>query len=502
MAPKNLKPNSKLNYGLNNNDLSKKTYSKNLIGILGGAWLLTAILIFFIFAQGCKDLQSTPSSNSSSGSQSSASSGGTPPDFTVINDVTTQTTLGSTYSASITGSLNSPSGSSSNSLNSNIDSLNLNLDIDDFAILSAEANSTKTANKTITLQMSSLRRNQMKIGSKSDCSDGKWVPYSEFMSTNLPISNDVNNVSVMFMDYDLMKSICVNHLFILDDQGPEVVFRKYPTSTLFEGSSASLSLTVDDKWSKDTNVICSLLQNGSIVSEKPCFSGMNLIQIASMPVGHYEFVVEATDDLKNSSKKSMSWDVQADFKPMVQSIVINDYKKVDILFVVDNSASMKFEQQSMANRTSHFLSILKGLDWQIGITTTDPSDTKFGDGRLVPIKSSNCFSEHDEDYEKIDHSDKSLHERETLRRSEQEKEDHDRECESEEKEDSEGHDEKDYDQKSTPTQYLLTSNMDENLAQNQLSETLHRTEIGSGSEQGIRAVTRAIERFNSAEAIS
>ncbi|MCK6598726.1 MAG: hypothetical protein L6Q37_10210, partial [Bdellovibrionaceae bacterium] len=64
----------------------------------------------------------------------------------------------------------------------------------------------------------------------------------------------------------------------------------------------------------------------------------------------------------------------------------NDYRKIDILFVIDNSGSMEYEQKSMAQRTSQFLTLLHGLDFQIAITTTDPRNINLGDGRLVPIK--------------------------------------------------------------------------------------------------------------------
>ena len=46
-------------------------------------------------------------------------------------------------------------------------------------------------------------------------------------------------------------------------------------------------------------------------------------------------------------------------------------KKVDLLFVVDNSDSMRPEQQKMADRFSTFVNSLSGIDWRIAITTTD-----------------------------------------------------------------------------------------------------------------------------------
>lgn len=67
-----------------------------------------------------------------------------------------------------------------------------------------------------------------------------------------------------------------------------------------------------------------------------------------------------------------------------QSILIEASDKVDILIVDDNSGSMALEQASMASRFSSFLSKLSGLNWQLGITTTDvSSDAEKKDGRLL-----------------------------------------------------------------------------------------------------------------------
>jgi hypothetical protein len=123
---------------------------------------------------------------------------------------------------------------------------------------------------------------------------------------------------------------------------------------------------------------------------------------------------------------------------VAQDVFVDNYKKVDILFVIDNSGSMQYEQQSMAQRTAHFLSVIKGLDYQIGITTTDPWNIALGDGNLIPIKNGNG-------------------------------------------------------------RFIIDSTQDQVTAQTQLSQTLQRSETGSGSEQGIRAVYRAVEKYSANE---
>lgn len=48
-------------------------------------------------------------------------------------------------------------------------------------------------------------------------------------------------------------------------------------------------------------------------------------------------------------------------------------ENVDILFISDNSSSMEVEQEKLGRRFSSFIRGLFGVQWQIGITTTDLS---------------------------------------------------------------------------------------------------------------------------------
>lgn len=120
-------------------------------------------------------------------------------------------------------------------------------------------------------------------------------------------------------------------------------------------------------------------------------------------------------------------------KKINQSLTIYDTNKIDVLFVIDNSKSMAYEQQSMASRVRNFLDVFQGLDWQIAVTTTDPDNVALGDGRLIPLSNDQLT-------------------------------------------------------------YVLDSTVPSANAQTILGNTLQRSEFGSGTEQGIRAVYRAIER--------
>lgn len=52
--------------------------------------------------------------------------------------------------------------------------------------------------------------------------------------------------------------------------------------------------------------------------------------------------------------------------------------RVDILFVDDNSASMEIEQTNLGNRFATFTAAISGLNWQVGVTTTDCSTGPYG----------------------------------------------------------------------------------------------------------------------------
>lgn len=81
------------------------------------------------------------------------------------------------------------------------------------------------------------------------------------------------------------------------------------------------------------------------------------------------------------------------FRNYDKNITVNPATtKVDVLVVVDNSGSMSVEQSNMGMRFASFLSRLQGLDWQVGIVTTDVQTNNtaaFKDGRLLRYASLN-----------------------------------------------------------------------------------------------------------------
>lgn len=68
-------------------------------------------------------------------------------------------------------------------------------------------------------------------------------------------------------------------------------------------------------------------------------------------------------------------------------ISVKESNQADVIIVIDNSASMRFEQANMAERFSSLLDEMKRLDWRLGIITTDVSkDEPRKDGRFLEMK--------------------------------------------------------------------------------------------------------------------
>jgi hypothetical protein len=285
----------------------------------------------------------------------------------------------------------------------------------------------------VDLTFRTLAPSKIKIGKTLNCSDGQWENFVDQKHLNLLEFNTSITYSVMFQDWEGGRSTCYRKSIIHDDVGPDVVFQTYPAVSIEVGVAADISFYVRDDRSEMVSVSCSL--NGVT---KTCFYGNNKVSLPQLPVGAYTFTVTAKDDLKNTTSRSVSWIVHSLYKNVVQKVTVNNYKKVDVLFVIDNSGSMEYEQQSMAQRTSQFLTILQGLDYQIAITTTDPRNINLGDGRLIQLNGGNGKK-------------------------------------------------------------IIDASMQVSTAQNLLSQTLQRPETGSGEEQGIRSVYRAIERYGANE---
>lgn len=170
----------------------------------------------------------------------------------------------------------------------------------------------------------------------------------------------------------------VTYSWLSDIQGPAINFTKIPMQKIGITYTATVEYVVTDDFSGVELVSCGL--NSALVN---CPTTKKTI-FSNLPVGNYTYSVTAKDKIGNVSSNSVSWVVEDITKNVNQTIAVNQNNKVDVLVVIDNSGSMGPEQQNMANRFSAFIDQLSGLDWQIGIITTDvSSNAAKKDGRFL-----------------------------------------------------------------------------------------------------------------------
>lgn len=269
---------------------------------------------------------------------------------------------------------------------------------------------------------------KMKISDNDSCKCGTWEKFAQTKDWTLKQENSQNHLSVQFKDYEGRSSQCVKLSILHDSLPPAIAITLDSLNSYETGKDTKLNLSVSDPGVGTKTVNCTL---NTVATN--CSAGSSVLTFPSQQNGAYTFIVTATDNLGHSSSQSTSWNVTTPFQQVTQNHEIKSNNKVDILLVDDNSASMEYEQESMAKRMSTFMSVLAGLDWRIAITTTDPTHNVWGDGRLL-------------------------------------------------------------DMKGLGKQNYISSETDPKKAQKALEDTIQRSEIGNSSEQGIFATYRAVER--------
>lgn len=290
---------------------------------------------------------------------------------------------------------------------------------------------TVTKSAQVSLKLEFGEPSEMRISNDADCRCGTWEAYSEQKSWTLGQLNQNSSVSVQFKDYDGVVSNCARTQILHDSLPPTLTVSLDPGNSYKEKTPVRVQFQTEDTGVGLKSVLCSL--NSASV---PCGaqSGINYdVDLGQLAVGNYVFTVESSDLLDHRISREVRFEIQKAFTDVEQSVDILASNKVDILFVVDNSGSMAFEQQSMAQRMSSFMNQIIGLDYRIGITTTDPSSREWGDGRLLPLAGQS-------------------------------------------------------------NRYVVDASMPQGQAQALIGNTLQRRETGNPSEQGIYATYRAIER--------
>jgi|GEM_PF-1140766 hypothetical protein len=294
-----------------------------------------------------------------------------------------------------------------------------------------------TAVKKVSLQIAREQSRFMKISNTADCSCGEWVPYATSADIELAGAGS-QPVSIQFKDYDLQLSECTTARINVDNVAPVVVITAASANTYVAGNSTTFDFTVQDAGAGVG--ACKVKSVGAGV-DRDCNlqNGAGSVVMPAQAAGSYSLDVIASDVLGNQTTKNITWVVKPIYRGISQNYLVKAENKVDVLFVIDNSASMQYEQKSMAARMSNFMKQIDGLDYKIAVTTTDPTNSTYGDGRFVKLAG-------------------------------------------------------------LSNQYVITPAMGLQSAQKVLGDTLQRSETGSASEQGIYVTYRAIERSVSSTA--
>lgn len=169
------------------------------------------------------------------------------------------------------------------------------------------------------------------------------------------------------------------HTWSIDLTPPAINVGQSPPASLFTGAEPDLTFMVTDADSGVDTVFCGL--SGA---QQTCTASYSY-KFPKLAAGKYSYVIKATDKAGNEATKTLNWEVSDRIEAIDQ--IVYRSNKLDVLVVIDNSGSMSTEQANMASRFGTFLDQLAGVDWQLGIVTTDvDSDADKKDGRLLQFE--------------------------------------------------------------------------------------------------------------------
>lgn len=196
------------------------------------------------------------------------------------------------------------------------------------------------------------------------------------------LSEGQHTMTVTAVDNVGNQSTPATYHWVVDHSAPIIDVVQQPSSTVYVGDNTpNLNFNVSDTYSPDgITTECTL--NGKTIS---CPAGNDLNLPANQPADN-TLVIVATDTLGNSSSTTIHWQAVNEAEARSTSLTVGDIRPVDILFVIDNSGSMNYERSNLAQRIDGMISVIDGLDWQIGVISTDSTnDNTYSDGRLVPF---------------------------------------------------------------------------------------------------------------------
>ena len=234
-------------------------------------------------------------------------------------------------------------------------------------------------------------------------SGGEWSLFSETKDWILSTLNTKTSVYARFRNSEGHVSKCVSDDIIHDDVFPQVDWREVP---LF-AQSTHFEFAATDELSGLDEVRCYI----NVEYNVDCQTGQRFqIDPLQRIEGQNEIVVDVFDKAGNMSSLYYQWEIDEQgidtqgvdeqgedikqtqkslYRSVSQSFFVKELKKkVDILFVIDDSSSMYYEHQSLAKRLSDFFDHLVNLDWRIAVTSTNPNTSdkeEASDGKLAPF---------------------------------------------------------------------------------------------------------------------
>jgi hypothetical protein len=166
---------------------------------------------------------------------------------------------------------------------------------------------------------------------------------------------------------------------VTPEVGPSLVWVQVPVGTLATYEPVPATYNVIPGTSPLHSIEC-------LVDKQPiaCKLEGDTLTLTATVAGEHYLQVTVTDENNLQDSDTISWSLYDKFEKVKTPLVVaKEDAQADVLFVIDNSKSMRAEQANMADRISDFIERVKGLDWKIAIVTTDTVNKTNGDGRFL-----------------------------------------------------------------------------------------------------------------------
>ena len=217
------------------------------------------------------------------------------------------------------------------------------------------------------------------------CESGLQVEISGAVTGSTSCSNGMFASTVTLTGADGVKNIVVtqtdavgnagtdNRNFVLDKTAPVITIVNPAKNAQVTVAAQTVNGTCE------TGLAVSITGNIASPVNTACTNGSFTANVTLTPnLPNNDIKASQTDLVGNVGFDTTKVKLEAAPGATETFIADKSLGKVDILFVADNSASMDPEQAALGQKFSALASALNGIDWQIGITTTNCSTDQWG----------------------------------------------------------------------------------------------------------------------------